>query len=141
MSQQAHVVSGKKRRRGSAFGGINYNPNAGQADVLVSPAAMDAGARIKPLGKVANQRFSRTALAQKLATALKTQQRKLKVLFALHDVDNNGSLELEEFLEVLERFCPGEVSGKEARDLMSVLVSRALTVDCSQYGAGSRLQV
>jgi hypothetical protein len=114
----------KKHRRTSMVGSMQYcwdgGSSSGGAD-LVSPAALDAACRMRPLGDTPNKKHTRLAIAHTLAVRLKTQKSKLNVLFREFDSNQNGSLELSEFVNMLEMFCPGELRAKDAAAFMQLL--------------------
>jgi Ca2+-binding EF-hand superfamily protein len=118
-AQKAH--HSVKHRKTSMVGSMQYRADSGGGDTAVSAAALDAVCRGRPMGDTYNLKHARVALAQKLALRLKTQKHKLNTLFREFDTNHNGSLELNEFINVLELFCPGELRAKDARSLMKLL--------------------
>jgi Ca2+-binding EF-hand superfamily protein len=104
------------------MGGLYYQASNG-ADTLVPASAIDAVCKGKPIGSSQNVKYSRLAVAHKLSLKIKTSKKRLRQLFDTYDADGNGSLDTNEFVEVVTRFCPGEILADDIRDLMRLLDS------------------
>jgi Ca2+-binding EF-hand superfamily protein len=119
-AQHSYHSKAKLHRRSSQPGGI-FPAADMDCDVMVSASSVDVITKGKPMGQVHNTKFSQVAVAKKLAVKLKCSKKRLKTLFKIYDVDKNGSLELDELIEIVERFCQGEVAAKDVRALVQLM--------------------
>jgi Ca2+-binding EF-hand superfamily protein len=115
----------QKHRKASAVGGymnVGFGHDVGQ-DHLVSPGAFDAGCRIKPIGPASDPSAAgrRRAGLTKLSLALRTRNEELRVVFDEADTDGDGQLQQEEFVHLMERFLPGQISRAEVMQVMRIM--------------------
>jgi hypothetical protein len=110
-----------KHRKCSMVGSMQYRPDTGGADANISSAGLDAVAKGRAMGDTANTKYARVALAQKIVLKLRTKKNKLVRLFKEFDHNMNGGLELNELVELLDRFCPGEIRSRDAHSLMKLM--------------------
>jgi Ca2+-binding EF-hand superfamily protein len=107
-------------RRTSAFGSYLHQPYASTRE-LVDPEAFDSAKRGLALGAHRNLLNDIDATVEKLFLCLKSRRKALRAIFNRFDHSNSGELTPNEFEELLQYFCPGEITKTQARKVLRVL--------------------
>jgi hypothetical protein len=119
--EQHKLRSAVSQDKATTFGGyLNHLRDRSDFD-LVDPEAHDAVHKSRAIGLLDSTVKSVHATVHKLHVKLKTQRKNLKKIFDTFDVTKSGELNAAGFGELLQYFCPGEISKYQARQVLKVL--------------------